>query len=542
MTGWPEPTELDRMLGDPRDPDNPCGFVAMVARDAHERRPAALAAAAGPALGLSFVPTEHGGDLSSMDTTLLLARVAARRDATIMHATMVSITAVSCVLLAGSAAQRDRVVELLRRGESIGFAFAERETGDEVLANSCLAEPTPDGFVLRGDKWMVGDGGRAGALLLVARTGGRGPAAFSTLLLDSDVVERACGGMRRLGGMRGIGFADFHFAELRVPANTMVGARGRGLETALRAMQVVRVMSTACSLGCADTGLRLAMDFLRTRQAGEQARRELATAAALLFAADAVALAAARAMHVLPGVQSLWSAVVKHVVVDTTEEILSRCANVLGNLAMVRDGPYAAFDVLRRDNATVRFVDTSPAATERLIAAELPRLTPHRTGPVDDRLAVVFGVDNPLPPLDFTALTLAGRGGDPLLDAVPVLAANVPATSRARVLADALAAALRAPVDDPADAPHRLAFLHAAASCLALWHYTPRLPLGPDRLTWLTAVLEVLLARARRRVAALPTDQVDAVLRVADQLHRGERLYSVTALPLCKGDDSDACA
>ncbi len=164
-------------------------------------------------------------------------------------------------------------------------------------------------------------------------------------------------------------------------ADALVGQPGHGLEIAMKAMQVVRTMSTGCSLACADTGLRLAWDFARERRVGGRGadglpypRRELATAAALVLAADVAALTAARGAHALPQAQSLWSSVAKKTATDFADEALARCADVLGTRSLLRDGPYAAFDTVRRDNAVVRYIDTSPVANTRLVAAQLARL------------------------------------------------------------------------------------------------------------------------------------------------------------------------
>lgn len=567
-------TDLDGALGDPRDPDNPCGFQAMARRDAERSFPSALAERAGPALRLSFVPASQGGDLRSLDQTLMLVRAAARRDAALMPATMFSITAAACVLLSGSAEQRRRVVAMLREGRSIGFALSESEHGSDLLANECAAQAQdPDGPLrLDGEKWLVGLGDQCSALLLVARTGGRGPAAFSALLLEgADVDAGRTLERHHPTGMRGIGFASFRFEGHEADPESLVGARGHGLETAMKAMQLVRTTSTGANLACADTGLRLAMDFASAhRVAGRpvlshpHARRELATAAALLFAGDVVALTTARGVHALPAAQSLWSSVAKKVLTESSEEVFTRCADVLGTRAVLRDGPFGAFDACRRDNSVVRYIDTGPVANSRLIAAQLNRLGASRNrgegkeSPPGAELAAVYRVGAELAPLRLEALQLSDRGGDEAFDALPAVAEAVRTTvlsddrvsphakSRTRVLADRLEEAVdrllvrvgRKPVPGPLDQhdlAHRLCYLHAATACLHLWWFNRDLPLfgaPPGDVGWLNAVLSVLLSRAFGTGHPLPEQEASAVMDIVGRLHADERMFSCTALPL----------
>ena len=72
---------------------------------------------------------------------------------------------------------------------------------------------TQDGL-LSGEKWMVGLGGRCEAVYVLARTGDRGPGAFSALLLDLTDVPGEHFTMvpaPRTGGLRGIDLATMRF-------------------------------------------------------------------------------------------------------------------------------------------------------------------------------------------------------------------------------------------------------------------------------------------------------------------------------------------
>jgi alkylation response protein AidB-like acyl-CoA dehydrogenase len=570
------PERLEELLGDPGDDTLPYGFAAAVARDERDEFPTALCEALVAAgFHLNYLPREWGGTFESFDRSLTLVRCAARRDVNIMPGTMFSIIAATCLQLHGSAAQRERAAEILRGGGAVAFALTEAGHGSDLLAGEVRLS---DG-VLDGEKWMVGLGMRCDAVYVVARTGGRGPAAFSALLLDLASVEP--GRLERVpaartGGMRGIDLARMRFTGLRVPEDALVGKVGEGLEAAVKAQQAVRLMSMAGSLGIADSALRIALDFASARKVGRtpltgspHPRRELAVASAALLAADVVALSAARGVHVLPEVFSVWAPVAKHVVAESCDELIRRCATVLATRSVLREGARGAglFQKLQRDSGVVRVIDSSTLANLRSYAGQLPTLTGTGTPADTKALATVFGLDPDLPAYEAARLDLFARGADPVLaglpgilpdvlaavagsgptgggvlagDGVPVgdgvLAGDGVPVGLLRELAAAtdglgeLTRAAQRRDADPntlVDAAERYAWLHAAACCVHLWHANRHRSLygtKPGATGWLGAVLGYLLARAdgvdpRRHGAALiPALDAVTTLRETGQL------------------------
>ncbi|MFI6344268.1 acyl-CoA dehydrogenase family protein [Streptomyces sp. NPDC050560] len=547
--------DLERRLGDPADDTNPYGFAAAVARDERDAFPEELCAELVRAgFHLNYLPKEWGGTLESFDRSLTLVRSAARRDVNVMPATMFSIIAATCLQLHGSVAQQQRAAEILRGGGAVAFALTEADHGSELLGNELRYN---DG-VLNGEKWMVGLGGRCQAVYVVARTGERGPGAFTAVLLETagvpaERLERLPA--PRTDGMRGIDLATLRFHDTPVPEGALVGRAGEGLEAAVKAQQAVRLMSMAGSLGIADSAVRLALDFAARRRVGRTtlvespyARRELGVAAAALIAADAAALGAARGVHVVPESFSVWALAAKHVVAEAADDLIRRCGTVLATRSVLREGAGGAglFQKLRRDSAVVRVIDASTLANLRSYAGQLPTLT-EGAAPADPAaLATVFTLDAALPGYDPARLDMFARGAEPVLAGLPEAAADAdalgPAAPLARRLADEAAAlagltrAAREPGADPnalVDAAERYAWLHAGACCLHLWRGNRDRSLygtEPGSTGWLAAALGYLLARADgtdpRRHGELLAPALDAALALRD----AGRLF--TALPV----------
>ncbi|MEU3771847.1 acyl-CoA dehydrogenase family protein [Streptomyces sp. NPDC032472] len=556
------PEALEELLGDPADDANPYGFAAAVGRDEREEFPAAFCAELARAgFHLNYLPKEWGGAFESFDRSLTLVRSAARRDVNIMPGTMFSIIAATCLQLHGSVEQQQLAAEVLRGGGAVGFALTEAGHGSDLLANQVSL--SPDG-VLDGEKWMVGLGLRCEAVYVVARTGARGPGAFSAVLLDlRDVPE---GQLERLpaaatNGMRGIDLARLRFTGFAVPEGARVGREGEGLEAAVKAQQAVRLMSMAGSLGIADSAVRLALDFAVGRKvaraqlaASPWPRRELSVAAAALLAADVAALTAARGVHVVPEAFSVWALSAKHVVAEASDELIRRAGAVLATRSVLREGERGAglFQKLQRDSAVVRVIDASTLANLKSYAGQVPTLT-EGPAPADPAaLAAVFGLGAELPAYEPARLDMFARGVDPVLAGLPEAAAAVSGALAggedagvAALVAElagavaglgALTRAARGPGADPnalVDAAERYAWLHAAACAVHLWRANLDRSLygtEPGSAGWLGAVLGYLLARADgtdpRRRGALLEPALDAALA----LRESGRLF--TALPV----------
>ena len=567
MNPYPEVTALDRALGDPWRDDNPYGFAAAVAADARAVPNTALVERLRDRdFHLCYVPQRLGGRLRGLDATHLLVRAAARRDLAVMPATMFSIAALTAAdAVPGEAAEA--VARHVTAGGTVAFALSEEHSGSDVLAGTCRLEPDGDGYRLYGRKWLVGRGATADAVYLVARTGPRGPAAFTAVLLDTAQLSDPTTVRHRptaTTGMRGVDFADLEFHGTPVPAGAVVGVPGRGLEAAMRAQQVVRLMSTAASAAAADTGLRVALRFAADRRvAGTPVARtatgaaQLALAATELLVVDALTLAACRGVHVAPSGFALWSHTVKRVAPLLADDALRRCAGLLGARAVLATGTGAVLDKARRDAAVVPVIDTSVLGNLRAAAIHVPRYrdpAPALDDERRERLATTFRLAAPLPALRPEALDLGVRMADDvalgLPGLLPELHAADPATgnlladlaARLPQLATAAATAQRDRSPALTALADRWCLLHAAAACALLWWHNRDLPLygrAPGDTGWLTGCLAYLLQRADGRdPAAVDGAPLEPALAAVRGLIDDGRLVTAAAVRLAESGES----
>lgn len=563
---YPAAAAAEALLGDADDPANPTGLACAVRRDGLGAANTALTELAhAERLQLSYVPAQLGGELVTFEQTLARVRMFARRDAAVMPATMFSVTALTCLLVHGSPEQQRRAVAVLEAGGSVAYALSEPDSGSDLLSLSAHLTPAPGGWLLNGVKWLVGQGAGSELVYVVARTAPRGPVAFSSVLLDgAALADGTVIDSQRSAGLTGVGLDTLRFDAQ--PVRELVGAVGQGLEAALKSMQVVRLLSTAASLGCADVALRATLRFLTDHRVGgtrcldwAPARRELATAAGWLIAMDAMSVSASRMLHVRPAAFTLPSAVVKRIATEAAGRILQACADLQASRSVLTGHPHGLLAKLRRDVDTVRYIDTSPAATLRLLASQLPALSaaPGRrpAQAVLDASASTFTLGAELAPYRPDRLDLATRDDD-ALSAVQLLAEPVaellalssdPLAVRASALAHRLRSRLLAlsdrvragsltpsrdgglrALDDAAE----LATLYAAACCLQLWWFNRDQAVWgqpPGSLQWLVPALAVLVDGPAADVADL-----DPAITLLSDLDERALLFSVVPVPLAQ--------
>jgi acyl-CoA dehydrogenase len=214
------------------------------------------------------VPASHGGALPALDSrALCVAReTLAYHDGLADFAFAMQGLGSGAITLAGSAAQRDRWLPLVARGEAIAaFALSEPDAGSDVAALAMRARPDGDDWVLDGCKTWISNGGIADFYCVFARTGDvpgtRGISAF--------VVSAEAPGLtvaERIDVIAPHPLARLTFDDCRVPRAALLGAAGDGFKLAMRTLDIFRASVAAAAVGFARRALDEAVAHARSRK------------------------------------------------------------------------------------------------------------------------------------------------------------------------------------------------------------------------------------------------------------------------------------
>lgn len=269
--------------------------------------------------GLS-IPERYGGhelgNLAMILTTEELSRASLAAAGSLI--TRPEILA-KALLAGGTEAQKQAWLPMLASGEIMAaISVTEPNTGSDVAAVACRAEPTGGGWLISGQKAWCTFAGRADVIALLARTGDGGARGLSLFIVDKPrflghefTAEQPGGGTLtgkadRTPGYRGMHSFGLAFDRWFVPAAQLVGGdagigRGFALQMAGFAAGRLQTGGRACGLiqaAVEDTARYVAERSQFGRPIGDYGltRYQLGRMASRLVAARAITYAAASAM------------------------------------------------------------------------------------------------------------------------------------------------------------------------------------------------------------------------------------------------------
>ena len=257
------------------------------------------------ALGLFgvFVPEELGG--AGLDYTALavaLEEVAAGDGATSTILSVNNCPVCNILLNYGSAAQQERWLKPLARGDLLGaFALTEPHAGSDASALRTTARKDGDHYVLDGAKQFITSGRNGDVAIVFAVTDkGAGKKGISAFIVPTATPGYSALRLEEKLGQHASDTAALLFENCHIPAENMIGEPGQGYRIALSSLEGGRIGIASQSIGMARAALEAALRYAHERTAFDQplfnhqaVQFRLADMATQVEAARALALHAA---------------------------------------------------------------------------------------------------------------------------------------------------------------------------------------------------------------------------------------------------------
>jgi alkylation response protein AidB-like acyl-CoA dehydrogenase len=215
-----------------------------------------------------IVPEQWGGSyIDYVAYALAVEEISAADGAT---GTLMSVhSSVGCgpVLNYGSEAQKQQWLEKLASGQAIGcFCLTEPQAGSEAHNLRTRAELKDGEWVLNGAKQFVSNGKHAQLAIVFAVTdpelGKRGLSAF---LVPTDNPGYRVDRLEHKMGIRASDTCAVTLSDCRIPADNLLGERGKGLSIALSNLEGGRIGIAAQALGIARAAFEAALGYARER-------------------------------------------------------------------------------------------------------------------------------------------------------------------------------------------------------------------------------------------------------------------------------------
>ena len=171
----------------------------------------------------------------------------------------------------GSAAQKERFLKPMARGELLGaFALSEPDAGSDASAITCEAVRDGNDWRLSGTKAWVTNGSVAGVIVAMVRTdtpqARRKSKGISAFILTPDLPGFRVGKKEDKLGLRASPTVQLAFDEMRVPADRLIGEEGQGFVYAMQSLEHGRLGVAAQAIGIARAALEHATAYAAERK------------------------------------------------------------------------------------------------------------------------------------------------------------------------------------------------------------------------------------------------------------------------------------
>jgi acyl-CoA dehydrogenase len=172
------------------------------------------------------------------------------------------------VLELGSEEQRRRWLEPLCSGRPplTALATTEPNAGSDAAAMQTTATRQGDGYVLRGQKSWISNGGVGDYYVVFATvapgTRSKGVTAF---LVEKTDAGLSFGGPMKKMGQRAIVNAEMFFEDVVLPEDRRLGDEGQGFYGLMRTFDRSRIVLGAAATGLARAALEYATEYAKTR-------------------------------------------------------------------------------------------------------------------------------------------------------------------------------------------------------------------------------------------------------------------------------------
>ncbi|QPF75008.1 acyl-CoA dehydrogenase [Roseateles sp. DAIF2] len=243
-----------------------------------------------------YAPERIGGlALPRLDAAVVFEELAAADPSTTAFITIHNMAAWMLGTWGSDAACERWGADLASGRKLASYCLTEPGAGSDAGALKTRAEWDGAHWIIHGGKAFISGAGATDVLVLMARTGGAGPAGISAFVVPADAPGIVYGKKEHKMGWNSQPTRTIAFDGVRVEAEGLLGEEGQGFKFAMKGLDGGRINIAACSVGAAQGALDAARRYLHER---EQFGRALANLQALQFrlADMATELVAARQM------------------------------------------------------------------------------------------------------------------------------------------------------------------------------------------------------------------------------------------------------
>ena len=299
------------------------------------------------------IPKEYGGQGCDPLTYVMCVEELAKVCGT--TSVIVSAhTSLCCdpIMTFGTEEQKQKYLIPLAQGKLLGaFGLTEPGAGTDAQGVQTKAVLSEDGkeWILNGSKCFITNGKEADIYIIIAYTDivedkrGRKQKKFSAFIVEKNTPGFTFGTKENKMGIHGSSTYELIFQDMHIPAENLLGARGKGFPIAMHTLDGGRIGIAAQALGLAEGALDRTIAYVRERkQFGrsiaqfQNTQFQLANMATQIEAAKLLVYQAADAKKNKDR-YSVEAAKAKLFAAETAMEVTTKCVQLFGGYGYIKE-------------------------------------------------------------------------------------------------------------------------------------------------------------------------------------------------------------
>lgn len=286
------------------------------------------------------------------------------------------------ILTYGTEEQKMKYLPDLAAGKKIGaFGLTEPGAGTDAQGQQTKAvlDEATNEWVINGSKCFITNGKYADVYIVIAVTGtvekrGRLQKEISAFIVEKGTPGFTFGTKEKKMGIRGSATYELIFTDCRIPAENLLGQKGKGFNIAMHTLDGGRIGIASQALGLAEGALERTVDYVKERkQFGrtiaqfQNTQFQLADMATKVQAAQLLVYRAAQAKQTQKS-YGMEAAQAKLYAAETAMEVTTKAVQLHGGYGYIRE-----YDVERmmRDAKITEIYEGTSEVQRMVISANL---------------------------------------------------------------------------------------------------------------------------------------------------------------------------